>query len=329
MFSKKQLSLFLLCLLLCFFLFPDISFLGARNGILLWIKIVIPSLFPFLLVSTCLLHLNLISCLTPVISPFFCKIFGCSKNGCYPILIGLLSGYPMGAKACADLVKKGDISKEEGQYLLGFVNNASPMFITSYLTCQCLQLPQYRYIFYFMILCSSYLVCLFYRFFFSFKMHRKNSLQFMPANKNQKSSNKDSQVFCNEKISFFSVSKSLDLSITDSFLTIAKIGGYVILFSLLGQFALSLPKQLGIFRYFIICCLEITSGVNQIAISDFPLKVKIILALSTTALGGISGVFQTHSVIASSGLSSKKYFIAKLLQSLFLFMLLLLFTLTI
>lgn len=310
MFTKKHLSLFLLALLLCFFLFPDISFLGARNGVFLWIKIVIPSLFPFLLVSTCLLHLNLISCLTPVISPFFCKIFGCSKNGCYPILIGLLSGYPMGAKACADLVKKGDITKEEGQYLLGFVNNASPMFITSYLTCQCLQIPEYRYVFYFMILCSSYMVCLLYRYFL---YKRKNS------------SMQNTPVICDEKISSFSISRALDCSITDSFQTITKIGGYVILFSLLGQFALSLPKQLGIFRYFIICCLEITSAVNQIAISDFTFKLKIILALSTTALGGISGVFQTHSVIASSGLSLKKYCITKFLQTLFLFILLCLF----
>lgn len=310
MFAKKHISFFLLFLLLCFFLFPDISFQGARNGVILWIKIVIPSLFPFLLVSTCLLHLNLLSCLTPILSPIFCKLFGCSKNGCYPILIGLLSGYPMGAKACADLVKRGDVTKEEGQYLLGFVNNASPMFITSYLTCQCLQLPKYRYLLYSMILCSSYMVCLFYRYFLG---QRKQS---NPQN---------SSVICNEKISIFSISKALDCSITDSFQTMLKIGGYVIVFSLLGQFALSLPSQLGMFRYLIICCLEMTSAVNQIAISDFPIKIKIILALSTTALGGISGIFQTHSVIASSGLSLKKYCVTKLLQTLFLSMLLCLF----
>lgn len=310
MLSKKHLSLFLFFLLLCFFLFPDISFLGAGNGVLLWIRIVIPSLFPFLLISTCLLHLNLISCLTPVLSPFFCKIFGCSKNGCYPILIGLLSGYPMGAKTCADLVKKGEITKEEGQYLLGFINNASPMFITGYLTCQCLQLPSYRYIFYLMILCSSYMVCLLHRCFF-------------PQKKISRIEN--TTKFCNEKISSFSISRALDCSITDSFQTIVKIGGYIILFSLLGEFALSLPEELGIFRYVIICCLEITSAVNQIALSDFPFQLKIILALSTTAMGGISGIFQTHSVIANSGLSIKKYCITKLLQTLFLCMFLCLF----
>lgn len=310
MFTKKYLSLFLLCLLLCFFLFPDVSFLGARNGVLLWIKVLIPSLFPFMLVSTCLSRLNLISCLTPVLSPFFCKIFGCSQNGCYPILIGLLSGYPMGAKTCADLVKNKDITKEEGQYLLGFVNNASPMFITNYLCCQCLELPGYRFIFYFMILCSSYMVCLLYRYFYF---------------KRKKADITSTSLICSEKISSYTVSKALDNSIIDSFQTITKIGGYVILFSLLGQIALTLPKQLGIFRYVIICCLEITSAVNQISISDFPIKLKIILALSTTALGGISGIFQTHSVIANSGLSLKKYCITKLLQSLFLCILLCLF----
>lgn len=307
MISKKILSLSQFFLLVCFFLFPNLSFHGAKNGVILWIKVVIPSLFPFLLISAFLLQLNLISYITPILNPFFCKLFKCSSNGCYPILIGLLSGYPMGAKACADLVKNHSISKKEGQYLLSFINNASPMFITCYLSCQCLKLAPYRYVIYLAILFSSYLVSLLYRFLLQ-KNVTPHTVGSSPSN-------------CN-KISLSSISQALDASIADSFQTVTKIGGYIILFSILGEYILALPNTLGTLRYYFISLLEITSAVNQISLANFPYKAKIILALTTTTLGGLSGIFQTYSVIANSGLSIKTYCFSKLLQTILLFLIL-------
>lgn len=313
MLSKKMISVLLFFLLFSFFIFPDVSFLGAKNGLYLWFRTVIPSLFPFLFVSGFILRLGLISSFTPMLSPIFCRLFGCSTSGCYPIFIGFISGFPMGAKACADLVKHNEISKEEGQYLLSFVNNASPMFITSYLASQCLQLGNYRYIFFALIILSCILFSFCYRLFFrkQFTIHSKNILFKKTEN----------------KISILTISKSLDDSILDSFKTIVKIGGYIILFSIISQYVILLPIHFPIFQYLLIGAFEMTTAASYIGNSPFSTNIKIVLALVITCWGGLSSVFQTYSVIANTGLSIKKYCIHKLFQILFVLILGILFTL--
>ena len=60
--------------------------------------------------------------------------FGLSPAGAYVLILGLLCGYPMGAKLAHDLYIDQQISRREGEYLLTFSCNASPAFIISYLS---------------------------------------------------------------------------------------------------------------------------------------------------------------------------------------------------
>lgn len=300
--KKQKLTVFfLLGLLLCFFFFPSLCFSGAKGGLTLWFYTIIPSLLPFLIVSNLILHLNLLPYLTPILAPVFQRLFSVSKAGCYPILIGLLSGYPMGAKACADLVRKEEISQKEGQYLLSFVNNASPMFITSFVATQCLQLPSMQYIFYGLILGSAFLCSLISRILLQ-KNFTTSSKIIAEPNQNK----------TNNKLSF---ATALDASILDAFTTITKVGGFIILFSILGEFVLALPSCLGFLRYLFLCILEITTAIHFISLSTYSMTIKIILILATTTFGGLSGLFQTQSVIAGSGLSLTYYIFTKMLQS--------------
>lgn len=45
------------------------------------------------------------------------------------IIIGTISGYPVGAKVVCSLVRENKISKEEAERLLAFCNNSGPLFI--------------------------------------------------------------------------------------------------------------------------------------------------------------------------------------------------------
>lgn len=62
------------------------------------------------------------------------NVFGLSPAGAYVLILGLLCGYPMGAKLAHDLYIDQQISRREGEYLLTFSCNASPAFIISYLS---------------------------------------------------------------------------------------------------------------------------------------------------------------------------------------------------
>lgn len=100
---------------------------GARIGLDLCVKAVIPSLFPFLMLSMML---------TASIGNYdFSKILRLScvlhiPQTATPVLIpAFLGGYPVGAKCVADLYNNGILDKEEAERLLAFCNNAGPSFL--------------------------------------------------------------------------------------------------------------------------------------------------------------------------------------------------------
>ncbi len=100
---------------------------GAYDGIELCIKTVIPSLFPFFVLS------NLISgaytgTRIKVLRPFarICRI----PEGMESILIpAFLGGYPVGAQTIAQGWRDGQLERAKAERLLGFCNNAGPSFL--------------------------------------------------------------------------------------------------------------------------------------------------------------------------------------------------------
>ena len=112
-----------------FALFPDKVISGAASGAALCINAVIPSLLPFMLVSSCLIKSGfsrpLGSILSKIISPFT----GLGSSGCVCLLTGLIGGYGAGARAVFDSFAEGRISKAEAERLLAFCNNAGPLFV--------------------------------------------------------------------------------------------------------------------------------------------------------------------------------------------------------
>lgn len=284
--------------------FPKASLAGAKSGLLLWFNTVLPTLLPFIIVSNLIIQLDITGLISAVLYPFLHRILGVSKNGCYPVLIGMLSGYPVGAKACADLVIEQKISKREGQFLLSFCNNASPMFILSFVAMQSLGLAGRCYGFLGIILFSALTSGLLFRFICGFFPKTQGG----PWNDSiisSQSLEKDHTLF-----------SLLDSSILNGFQILVKIGGYIILFSILAQITAEIhwiPESL---QLIFIGMLEITTGISTIAASSMELTKKIVLVGTLTAFGGFSSLAQTKSVIADSGLSIGIYFITKAINAL-------------
>lgn len=63
-----------------------------------------------------------------------------SGEGVFILCSGFLSGFPMGSKNCAELLKANKIHPKEAEILFYITNNHSPVFIGSYILLQQLQL---------------------------------------------------------------------------------------------------------------------------------------------------------------------------------------------
>ena len=121
-----------LALLLCLFLllaFPDTGAQAARDALSLCAQTVIPSLFPFFVLSSLLISCGASGLLSSLLAPLMHPLFGLSGAGAAALALGLCGGYPVGARTCAALVSSGEASREEGERLLLFCNNAGPGFL--------------------------------------------------------------------------------------------------------------------------------------------------------------------------------------------------------
>lgn len=100
---------------------------GAVEGVQLCVQVVIPSLLPLFFLSIFLTD-ALSSISTGLLTPLgrFCRIPG---NTPALLVLGLLGGYPTGAKSVAEAYRAGHLSKEDGKRLLGFCSNAGPAFV--------------------------------------------------------------------------------------------------------------------------------------------------------------------------------------------------------
>jgi hypothetical protein len=107
----------------------------------------------------------------------------------------------------------------------------------------------------------------------------------------------------------------LDQSIMNGFEVVTKIGGYIILFSILAQIIHTLGPDIGFFKALTMGLFEITTGISQICKSDLDTSIKIVLVTVLTTFGGFSGIAQTKSVLGNQGLSIKSYIIVKLMSA--------------
>lgn len=286
-------------------LFPSQARNGAASGLLLWFSVLLPTLLPFMILSDLIRRLHIVETVCQRIS---------SRTGknlffLYPLLLGLLSGLPLGAKLTAEAVRSGQLSRKNGQLLLTVCNNSSTMFLMGYVAEAQLQHPDLIGYFLLLIPFSSLLAAalsaVFSHFFSSILFLIPHSEPLVKNHTVQMTSLSEA----NTPTSFLG---SVNNSIMDSFTVLTQVGGFVILFSVLAEFALLIDSP---FTLPLVASLEITTGVRAICASSLSQSAKIILSAAAVSFTGLSGIAQTACVLSATGLSLVQYIISRILSA--------------
>lgn len=104
---------------------------GVSRGLSICATVIIPSLFPFLVLAGFLVRSGISRALGRRLerpTRFLFGLPGCCAAG---ILVGFVGGYPAGGIAAGELVRSGQITRGEGRRMLRFCVNAGPAFIIS------------------------------------------------------------------------------------------------------------------------------------------------------------------------------------------------------
>ena len=105
---------------------------AAAEALRLCAGSVIPALLPFLIVSDLLISLEFDRSLSPRLSGLM-ALYGLPGCAGSALLLGLIGGYPIGARTAAALYRQGRLTRPEAECLLSFCNNSNPVFLISVL----------------------------------------------------------------------------------------------------------------------------------------------------------------------------------------------------
>ena len=96
---------------ICFLLLYPLEELAAsKEGMQLWLNVLLPVLLPFLILTGILIHTNMAGKLLQPVEVIWNKVLGVSAAGAYAVIVGALCGYPVGAKITSDLYENHQIS---------------------------------------------------------------------------------------------------------------------------------------------------------------------------------------------------------------------------
>ena len=258
---------------------------GARYGLILWYHDVLPLLLPFMLIS----NIFILQVKKQTIAP---------KNAIAMLcLIGLLCGYPLGAKIASDFRKDNFINKQTASIFLPLCNNVSPMFLSGYIGKIILQ-NKYSFIFILFMLYTPYIVITALSLLLNHIHKTKHTYNVFTEPK--EISSKESQL-------------TSDNLLLQSIIQITYVGFYIMICSIIANLITIIPVLTN--TQTTICCgiLEITQGAKAISIAAFPDECKTALILACTSFGGISAILQTNQVLQKSGLSIFHYITIKII----------------
>lgn len=300
-------------------IFSNSNINAVKSGINLWINNLIPSLFPFFIAVELLNNTFLPKLIGKIFHKVMKPLFNVPGIGAYALFMGIISGYPMGAKIVTDLRKKKLCTKEEAERLITFTNNSGPLFILGTVGISLYANTSLGIL----LLTTHLLSCFTVAFIFRFWKIKKRT-------ENIKETTDYSDILYIKDLG-----KILSDSIINAIKSIILIGGFVIFFSVI----LSILKQIYFFKLFfyilspsftalnintsfitplISGLIEITAGIGFISnIHSTILSINVIFTAFLLGFGGISILLQVWSIISNSDISIKPYIIGKLLQGIF------------
>lgn len=304
-------SLIISALIIFLAIKPEKYISSVYNGLLLFIKSVAPSLFPFFFFTKLLSTLGCIDKLSNLFKKPVAMLYNCPPAGGYIYLMSIISGYPVGSRILSDLCEQGGITHSEAKSMSSFTSTSGPLFIVGTVGVFMFKSSKFGY---YALIChyiGALLNGLLYR-------KKKDTVQrdYRPSKK--------------------SLDNILSDCMTSSILSLAIVGGYIAIFSMVIDVLIDIkvidtlanglyfPLQylgcdLQTCRGIVISMIEITRGCQEIALSPLAFKTTLPFVAGMLAFGGMSISFQSLSFLSKCKIKASYYFVTKATQAVITF----------
>lgn len=270
------------------------AILYSKDALYICTDMIIPSLFPFFICSGILIYSGFCEKISKIFAPVMKPLFNINPNGSSAFVLGMISGYPLGAVTACQLYESGYISKSETERLLAFCNNSGPLFILGSVGIGLYMGLNIGIILYTAHLLGAILVGI--------------------CMKNHHSSEHSAPDYTlsTKNTSFAEIFHQSTTNAVNSMLLVC---GTIVFFSVASRLFLGIiPFELPAWVYGLF---EFSSGNVFISAAAIPLPAKLVTASIITGFAGISVHMQVMAVTAKHHLCIKPYFFGKILHGLF------------
>ncbi len=289
---------------------PHECIAAVHEGLILCGNVLIPSLFPFFVLSNLVVSLGMASYLGICLEPLMRPVFHVNGRCSCALVLGLIGGYPVGARTAVTLYQNGQCSQTECERLLAFCNNSGPAFIFGVAGAGIFGNRTIGLILFLTHIAASLLVGLLFRFY-----HHTQSLPSFKQTRHTPSP---------------PFTTAFTRSITDSLTSILNICAFVLFFMVflrclslsgllftLSELMARLCTPLGLtpqwFELLLIGMIELSSGITSLSVPG-SLSLRVSLAAFMLGWAGLSVHCQVLSFLGECNLSAKTYLIGKLLH---------------
>ncbi len=298
--SFVQISAVIICCLLLI-AFPRGASDGAALGLKYCGELLIPSLFPFMVISSYIVRSGISSKLSRVFSRITGVLFRLPGSAAPTVIMSFIGGFPVGARGIAGLFETGQISRNQAKRMSLFCIGAGPAFLITAVGTLLLKNSALGVIILISQIISGLILGIISRFFYSDDVLNK--------------SRTEERKFSSENAFVKSCSDAANGIISLSALVIlfqAFIG--VIEQSNFGGAVEKLLYSLGFGRFSQIILpsiLEVTGACSEIAEGGFPLW----LLSSAVAFGGLCVHMQIWGILSDVGINKGLFLLFRLMNA--------------
>ncbi len=288
---------------------PGEAIAGAKDGLTLCFNVIVPSLFPFFVLSSLVVDLGLAAYLGRALEGLMRPLFRVSGSCAAAVALGFIGGYPVGARTALQLYQQGLCTKTEAERLLSFCNNSGPAFILGVVGAGVFGDSRVGLLLYLTHALASLVVGLLFRFYGG-----------RDARQSLRSKAKPIQAV--------TVPAAFTGAVTRSLQSTLNICAFVVFFSVV----LQLLTAYGVFtalarllalagfqaewaRRLVAGLLELSSGVSSLR-GEAQLMGRVSMAAFMLGWAGLSVHCQVLSFLVDSGLSARTYLAGKLCHGL-------------
>ncbi|RYL92860.1 sporulation integral membrane protein YlbJ [Sporolactobacillus sp. THM19-2] len=308
-------------------IYPETAVRASFQGLQMWWENVFPALFPFFVLTELMIGFGVVTFAGVLLEPVMRPVFRVPGIGGFVFMMGLVSGYPAGARMTAQLYKEQKLTKSEAERLSSFTNFSNPLFLFSVTAVQFFHQASLGIVFALAHYFGNIGVGLIMRAYKPLPFQKKRTHShfslFARALRSMHSE---------RMIRYEPLGKMLGDAVISSVRTLLVIGGFIMLFSMLYQlfretgtvtwigsitgplFELAgLTPELG--QALLPGIFEMTIGVHEVAVTGAPVLERVIVGSALLGFCGFSIQAQTVSILSQAGLSAKPFLIGRLIHA--------------